>query len=200
MSHRSKNQARSWKERAMSLVLAAVLLLGTVPGLTLPSSAHWADEYLDKMVDWGVMRGDIGGNMAPDRSITRAEFVAMMNRAYGYTRLAGHPFTDVRTSDYYYEAALWAHQKGMVSGSALRPFAPCTRASTMEFMWKAAGSPAVSGNRRFDDVSVNASYARAVAWATEQKITSGTSSTTFSPNNICTRGQIVTFLYRAMGW
>ncbi len=166
----------------------------------VPSNAYYADA-----VRWAVSNGITSGTssttFSPHQTCTVAQILSFLYRANGSPRVTGsNPFTDVRTSDYYYEAALWAYQKGMVSGSALRPFAPCTRASTMEFMWKAAGSPAVSGNRRFDDVSVNASYARAVAWATEQKITSGTSSTTFSPNNICTRGQIVTFLYRAMGW
>lgn len=163
-------------------------------------NAYYADA-----VKWAVSNGITSGTssttFSPHQTCTVAQILSFLYRANGSPRVTGsNPFTDVHTSDYYYEAALWAHQKGMVSGSALRPFAPCTRASTMEFMWKAAGSPAVSSSRRFDDVSVNASYARAVAWATEQKITSGTSSTTFSPNNICTRGQIVSFLYRAMGW
>ncbi len=163
-------------------------------------NAYYADA-----VKWAVSNGITSGTssttFSPHQTCTVAQILSFLYRANGSPRVTGsNPFTDVHTSDYYYEAALWAYQKGMVSGSALRPFAPCTRASTMEFMWKAAGSPAVSGSRRFDDVSVNASYARAVAWATEQKITSGTSSTTFSPNNICTRGQIVSFLYRAMGW
>lgn len=161
--------------------------------------------YYAEPVRWAVENGITSGTssttFSPNQTCTVAQILSFLYRANGSPRVTGsNPFTDVRTSDYYYEAALWAHQKGMVSGSALRPFAPCTRASTMEFMWKAAGSPAVSGNRRFDDVSANASYARAVAWATEQRITSGTSSTTFSPDNICTRGQIVSFLYRAMGW
>lgn len=161
--------------------------------------------YYAEPVRWAVENGITSGTssttFSPNQTCTVAQILSFLYRANGSPRVTGsNPFTDVRTSDYYYEAALWAHQKGMVSGSALRPFAPCTRASTMEFMWRAAGSPAVSGNRRFDDVSANASYARAVAWATEQRITSGTSSTTFSPDNICTRGQIVSFLYRAMGW
>ncbi len=130
----------------------------------------------------GITSGTSSTTFSPHQTCTVAQILSFLYRANGSPRVTGsNPFTDVHTSDYYYEAALWAYQKGMVSGSALRPFAPCTRASTMEFMWKAAGSPAV-------------------AWATEQKITSGTSSTTFSPNNICTRGQIVSFLYRAMGW
>ena len=67
----------------------------------------------------------------------------------------------------------------------------------MEYIWKAAGSPAASYDGKFDDVPASADYAQAVAWALENGITSGTSKTTFSPDSTCTRGQIVTFLYRA---
>lgn len=164
-----------------------------------------ADAYYAEPVRWAVENGITSGTssttFSPYQTCTVAQILSFLYRANGSPRVTGsNPFTDVRTSDYYYEAALWAYQNGLVSGSALRPFAPCTRASTMEYMWKAAGSPAVSYSSRYDDVAANASYARAVAWATQQKITSGTSKTTFSPNNICTRGQIVSFLYRAMGW
>ena len=76
MSHRTSTQRRSWKERALSLLLTAALMAGLVPGLTLPASAHWADAYLDQLVDWGVMRADQTAN--PDASLTRAEFMAII--------------------------------------------------------------------------------------------------------------------------
>lgn len=164
------------------------------------SSAYYA-EPVRWAVENGITSGTSSTTFSPHQTCTVAQILSFLYRASGSPQVSGsNPFTDVRTSDYYYEAALWAHQRGMVSGSALRPFAPCTRASTMEYMWKAAGSPAVSYDGRFRDVSGDASYARAVAWATDQRITSGTSKTTFSPDNICTRGQIVSFLYRAMSW
>ena len=87
----------------------------------------------------------------------------------------------------------------MVSGPAFGASTPCTRASTMEYMWKAAGSPAASYDGKFSDVSTGADYAQAVAWAVKNNVTAGTSKTTFGPDNTCTRGQIVTFLYRAYG-
>ena len=85
MSHRTKTRSRrTWKERALSLLLTAAMALSLAPGLTLPSSAHWADEYLDQLVDWGVIRADQIGN--PDAAVTRADFAGIVNRAYGYNR------------------------------------------------------------------------------------------------------------------
>ena len=73
--------------RGLACLLSLALLIGLLPATVIPAEAadHWATPYVNTLVDWGVMRGDISGNMAPERSITRAEFVAMMNRAYGYT-------------------------------------------------------------------------------------------------------------------
>ena len=112
---------------------------------------------------------------------------------------AANPFTDIKPADYFYKAALWAAEKGLVSGSTCGANIDCTRAMTMEYMWKAAGSPTPAGKADFADVPANADYAQAVAWAVENKITSGTGGSNFSPAATCTRGQIVTFLHRAMG-
>lgn len=349
------------------------------------SNAYYADA-----VSWAVSNGITSGTssttFSPHQTCTVAQILSFLYRANGSPKVTGsNPFTDVRPSDYYYEAALWARQKGLVSGSAFHPFSPCTRSMVVTYLWKLAGQPAaarpisyspytltgsreyqiydeqigtnisrrssftlrfdaaataktritlhhdydelgyishdyeppetydvtviavrpgtsytidggfygfsymsegstyfngvpgtpffrasdgsfrraltqmghddsefalyenslswfrengaqssiwgnngstdcgvliqlngayyfvtyadsatagglMSGTTGFSDVPANASYAQAVAWATEQKITSGTSKTTFSPDKICTRGQIVTFLYRAMGW
>ncbi|MCI8478054.1 MAG: hypothetical protein HFE97_06860, partial [Oscillospiraceae bacterium] len=93
----------------------------------------------------------------------------------------------------------WAYEKGMVSGGTFGGNIPCTRSMAVTYMWKAAGSPTPSAKVSFTDISAGTDYASAVAWAVEKGVTSGTSSTTFSPDSICTRGQIVTFLHRAMG-
>ena len=106
------------------------------------------------------------------------------------------PFTDVKESDYFYGSALWAYDLGIKDGSVFDPSKPCTRASAVLYMWKAAGSPTSTTQIAFTDVPADAEYAQAVAWALEQGITNGTSATTFSPDDICTRGHIVTFLYR----
>ena len=112
------------------------------------------------------------------------------------------PFSDVSTSAYYYEAVKWAAENGITGGvgnSLFAPNQPCTRAQIVTFLWRAAGSPAPKSMSSFTDVPADAFYAKAVAWAVENGITSGTGEGKFSPNAICTRAQSVTFLYRASG-
>ena len=111
-------------------------------------------------------------------------------------------FVDVKASDYFYDAVLWAAEKGVTSGAdALHfsPNAPCTRAQIVTFLWRAAGSPAPKNMSSFADVPADAFYAKAVAWAVENGITGGTGDGKFSPDATCTRAQAVTFLYRAAG-
>ena len=111
-------------------------------------------------------------------------------------------FADVPVDAYYYEAVKWAAEKGITGGVGSNLFAPnqpCTRAQIVTFLWRAAGSPAPKSMNSFADVPADAYYAKAVAWAVENGITSGTGGGKFSPNATCTRAQIVTFLYRAAG-
>ena len=111
-------------------------------------------------------------------------------------------FTDVHAEDYYYDAVLWAAQKGITGGMSDTLFAPnavCTRAQIVTFLWRAAGSPEPKQLSTFGDVPADAYYAKAVAWAVENGITDGTSDTTFAPGTICTRAHGVTFLSRAAG-
>ena len=112
------------------------------------------------------------------------------------------PFSDVSTSAYYYEAVKWAQEKGITGGignGLFGPNRPCTRAQIVTFLWRAAGSPAPKSMSSFTDVPADAFYAKAVAWAVENGITSGTGEGKFGPNAICTRAQSVTFLYRTSG-
>ena len=111
-------------------------------------------------------------------------------------------FTDVHAEDYYYDAVLWAAQKGITGGMSDTLFAPnqpCTRAQIVTFLWRAAGSPEPKALSSFADVPADAYYAKAVAWAVENGITEGTSDTTFAPGTICTRAQGAALLYRAAG-
>ena len=161
-----------------------------------------ASDYYADAVLWAVEKkitsGTSAATFSPDATCNRAQILSFLWRASGSPEpTAANPFTDIKTTDYFYKAALWAAEKDLVSGSTFGASTPCTRSSTMEYMWKAAGSPAPSGKASFDDVSANADYVSAVAWAVENNVTAGTSKTTFSPDSTCTRGQIVTFLYRA---
>lgn len=111
-------------------------------------------------------------------------------------------FADVSAEEYYYEAVKWASENGVTGGIGENLFGaklPCTRAQIVTFLWRAAGSPEPKGMSGFVDVSADAYYAKAVAWAVEQGIVSGTFATTFSPDAVCTRAQSVAFLYRAFG-
>ena len=110
-----------------------------------------------------------------------------------------NPFTDVSTSAYYYDAVLWAVERGITAGTSATTFSPdatCTRGQIVTFLYRAVGTT-TSGTNPFVDVADSAYYADAVKWAVAEGVTAGTSATTFSPDASCTRGQIVTFLYRA---
>ena len=112
------------------------------------------------------------------------------------------PFSDVSTSAYYYEAVKWAQEKGITGGignGLFGPNQPCTRAQIVTFLWRAAGSPEPKAMSSFSDVSADSYYAKAVAWAVENGITTGTGDGKFSPDATCTRAQSVTFLFRAIG-
>lgn len=184
----------------------------TNPSEQTPSSSNNSSVFTDvkstdyyaDAVQWAVEKKITSGTskttFSPGATCNRAQILSFLWRTSGSPEpTAANPFSDIKSTDYFYKAALWAAEKGMVSGSSFGASTPCTRASTMEYMWKAAGSPAASYNGKFDDVSTSADYAQAVAWAVENNVTAGTSKTTFGPDSTCTRGQIVTFLHRAMG-
>ncbi len=176
---------------------------GTTSASVLFKDVHDNDYYAEA-VKWAMEKNITSGTSAttfsPNSTCTNAQILTFLWCANGSPEPTNaNAFTDIKTTDYYYKAALWAAEKGLVSGSIFDANTKCTRAMTMEYMWKAAGSPATSSKASFTDVPANADYAQAVAWAVENEITSGTGGGNFSPNATCTRGQIVTFLYRAMG-
>ena len=114
-------------------------------------------------------------------------------------------FIDVKTTDYFYNSVKWAVGKNITNGTSSTTFSPyksCTRAEIVTFLWRAAGSPEPTTTRNpFRDVNAvtHSSYSKAILWASQKGITSGTSTTAFSPDQVCTRAQIVTFLYRYAG-
>ncbi|MBR2778560.1 MAG: S-layer homology domain-containing protein [Firmicutes bacterium] len=119
----------------------------------------------------------------------------------GQTIPTSNPFTDVKESDYFYKAVLWAVEQGITTGTSDTTFSPnaaCTRGHVVTFLWRSAGEPeAASTAHSFKDIKSGDYYYNAVLWAVEKNITNGTTTTTFSPGQACTRGQVVTFLYRA---
>ena len=116
------------------------------------------------------------------------------------TTASENPFTDIHAEDYYYDAVLWAAQKGVTGGTSDTTFTPdgaCTRAQAVTFLWRAAGSPEPKTLSSFADIPADSYYAKAVAWAVENGVAKGVSDTLFAPDTACTRAQIVTFLWRA---
>lgn len=162
-------------------------------------------DYFYDAVLWAVEKGITNGTSAetfsPEDPCTRAQIVTFLWRA------AGSPvvnyamnMTDVAADAYYAEAVRWALSEGVTTGTSADQFSPdatCTREQAVTFLWRAAGSPAVSGESAFEDVGADAYYARAVAWAAQNGVTNGISQALFGTGSDCTRAQIVTFLYRA---
>jgi len=145
-----------------------------------------------------ITSGTSSTTFSPDSTCTRAQILTFLWRAAGSPEsTAKNSYTDVMFSDYFCGAALWAKEKGIYapSGHKFEPDAPCTRASTVEYFWKAAGSPSVS-TVPFSDVASGTELEKAVSWAVTKGITAGTGGTSFTPDTTCTRAQIVTFLHR----
>ena len=143
-----------------------------------------------------ITNGTGNNQFSPNQTCTTAQILTFLWRAAGSPEPGiSNPFSDVKSSDYFYKAAVWATEKGLVSGNKFNGATPCTRSATVTYLWKLSGSPS-AGTSAFSDVSASAPYSQAVAWAVSKGVTSGTGNNKFSPNDTCTRGQIVTFLYR----
>lgn len=163
-----------------------------------------ADAYYADAVAWAIEKGITVGltetTFGPDASCTRGQMVTFLWRLAGSPKATStNPFGDVSADSYYYDAVMWAVDKGITSGTAADAFSPdatVNRAQSVTFLYRYAGSPAVEGSNAFTDVAADDYYANAVAWAAANGITVGTTDTTFSPDNACVRGQIVTFMYR----
>lgn len=172
----------------------------------LPFTDVSAGAYYYEAVQWAVEQGVTSGTSAttfsPDATCTRAQVVTFLWRAAGSPKPSSthHPFTDIQTGAYYYDAVLWAVENGITNGTSVTTFSPnrgCTRGQVVAFIHRFENSPKPENNiAPFGDIEAGDYYYDAVLWAVENGITNGTSSTTFSPDTTCTRAQIVTFLYR----
>lgn len=156
-------------------------------------------DYFAKPVLWAVEKeitaGTTASTFSPNKVCSKAEILTFLWRSQGEPEpTIDPPYSGLSPNDYYYKAVLWACETGIVtSGDFGRP---CSRSFAVTYLWKLAGSPSTTPSS-FTDVPKDAEYAQAVSWAVKQGITQGTSATTFSPDATCTRGQIMTFLYRA---
>ena len=187
---------------------------GTV-AIKLAQTMNFVDvkptDYFYDSVKWAVnsniTKGTTATTFSPYKTCTRAEIVTFLWRAAGSKTptITRNPFTDVAPSmgmDYYY-AILWASQNGIAAGTSATTFSPnatCTRAQIVTFLWRYSNKPAGYYSNPFTDVNKaeHAAYYDAILWAVGKGITKGTTATTFSPYGTCTRGEAVTFLYRAV--
>ena len=175
----------------------------------LPATGKFDDvpagSYYEDAVIWaateGITNGTDTNRFSPNDICNRAEAVTFLWRFAGSPapKTSTMPFTDVPAGSFYYDAVLWAVENGITTGTDKTTFSPsetCTRAQVVTLLWRYEKSPAAESSSPFTDVAPNAYYASAVQWAVENGITTGTDKTTFSPNNGCSRAQIVTFLWR----
>ena len=149
---------------------------------------------------------DASGNLLPLADLGNGKFSFVMPASKvsveaEFVKTASTSFADVPANAYFADAVKWAVDKGITNGlsdTMFGPYESCTRAQIVTFLWRAAGSPEPKTVSSFTDVPANAYYAKAVAWAVENSITNGMTATMFAPDATCTRGQSVTFLYRAL--
>lgn len=168
----------------------------------VPANAYYADA-----VAWAVKNGITTGmtetTFAPENNCTRAQAVTFLWRAAGKPepKSASNPFVDVKDTkdtNWYYKAVLWAVEQGITTGTTATTFSPdevCDRAQIVTFLYRHAGKPAANGST-FSDVTADQYYYQAVQWATANEITNGMGDGKFAPETDCSRGHIVTFLYR----
>ena len=175
------------------------------PDFPTPFSDIAPSDFCCDAVMWAVAKDITNGignyTFAPNQPCTRAQIVTFLWRAAGSPApKSASNFTDVPADAYYAKAVAWAVENGITGGTGDGKFSPdatCTRAQAVTFLYRASGSPAVSGNAAFTDVAADAYYAAAVTWAEKNGITGGIGGGLFGSDQSCTRGQIVTFLYRA---
>ena len=194
-------------EMPASQVQVAAKFTRTSGESSLPFRDVAAGAYYYDAVKWAyeedIANGVTGSLFAPGRACTRAQIVTFLWRASGSPQAEERnmPFTDVDRDSYYYEAVLWALEEGITAGVTDTRFAPdqtCTRGQAAVLLWRAQGAPEQEGSSSFQDVRQDAYYAEAIRWAAESGVTNGITADRFAPDEHCTRGQIVTFLYRAM--
>lgn len=202
-----------WKNRKVNdllrrcgAALLSLVLLGQLFMFSAPQAqaAGWADQYMQTMVDWGVLRDDIPGNMDPDHYLTRAEFVAMVNRAYGYTKVGPVPFKDISPKDWYYEDICIAYNVGYFGGfseTVAGPNSLLTREQAAVIIGRnmslQQGTGEVLG---FTDSRSFSNYSRHMIQAVCDKgIIGGYTDGSFRPKNNVTRGHVAAMLTRAVG-
>ena len=172
------------------------------PFVDVPEDSFYIDPVL-WAVEKDITTGVDAAHFAPDSTCNRAQVVTFLWRAAGKPEPTSHnnPFVDVKESDFFYKAVLWAVEEGITNGMDAVHFGPmlsCSRAQVVTFLWRSQGSPAADAAVTFPDVKPGQFYTAAVAWALEKDITEGMDNGTFGVEAFCNRAQVVTFLYRTL--
>ena len=206
MKEKVGNEKRSGKLCRLwfSCLALAITVLLAVQLAPRAQAASWMDPYLDKVVAWDVMRGDIAGNLNPNNQITRAEFVSMVNRAYGYTQKGPTPFKDVRSNDWFYEDIGIAYNAGYFAGtgkSSASPYGLLTREQAAVLIGRNMMLEEGSGESLgFKDSREFSEWSRHMIEAVlEEEVINGYSDGTFKPKKNVTRGEVAVMLVRAIG-
>lgn len=186
----------------LSLALTASLL----PAVSISAAAEdsWLQPYLDKLVSWGVMRGDQAGNLDPDRPITRAEYSSLINRAYGYDDTEKNPFSDVSTSDWYYDDIIVGSAAGYFSGTSATTAAPLSTLTREQAAVILARNlmlqESLGETLNFSDSRSLSDWSRGlVKSAAQQGVVKGYPDGTFQPQRDITRGEVAVLLVNAIG-
>ena len=190
-----KINATCFSEGYTGSVICKKCLTVLEEGESIPKTEHTPGNWITD--EWS----------SSDTVIVRRRFCTVCLQQVSYEEITEeppyNPFTDVATDAYYYDSVLWAYENKVTGGTSATTFSPdkvCTRAEVVTMLWRAAGSPApLSLSVPFTDVSTDAYYHDAVLWAVDFGITAGTTDSTFSPDALCTRAQVMTMLWRAKG-
>ena len=200
------------RQNWIAVLLVLCLTLSLLPfGAAAAGFTDVADgAYYSEAVGWAVnhdpqiTNGTSPTTFSPANTCKRCEVVTFLWRAFGAEKMTGeNPFVDVKPTDYFYDAAVWAVREGVTNGTDdthFSPSSPCTREQVATFLWRASGKPdSAMQASPFADVLNKLRYSYdPILWAFENGVTNGKTVNTFAPSDPCTRGQIVTFLYRAL--
>lgn len=196
---------RNALRRVSALLLTLAMLIGLMPQWSGEAqAASYMQPYLDKMVNWGFMRGDIQGNLRPDNNITRAEFVTIINRAFGYKKIGTTPFKDVKESDWYSDDVAIAYNVGYINGTSKSTFSPTKEITREEAAVILARNlmmqASVGESTSFTDSRELSSWSRGlVDTAASYKLISGYPDGSFRPHNPITRGETAIMVVNAVG-